>query len=79
MRKRATKQQIAVSISVLAVVIGAFIWWWPHLYWSFIIARGQVRVPSVPVSELKAPGKTEGWYECTIGPLQLKVPPKIVE
>jgi hypothetical protein len=79
MRKRATKQQIVISVSMLVVVAGACIWWWPHLAWAFMIARGQVRVPSVPVSELKAPGKTAGWYDCTIGPLRLRLPPEIVE
>jgi hypothetical protein len=64
---------------VLAVVAGAGFWWWPHLYWSFIMARNQVRVPSMPITELKAPGKTTGWYDCSIGPLKLKLPPDIVE
>lgn len=79
MRKRATKQQIVVSVCLLAAVAGAGIWWWPHLHWALIIARNQVRVPSVPVAELKAPGKTSGWYDCKIGPLSLKLPAEIVE
>src|SRR5262249_48603096 len=47
--------------------------------WAFIIARHRVHVPSVPVRELKAPGNTSGWYDCTIGPVALKLPPEFVE
>ncbi len=79
MRKRATKQQIVTSVTVLALVIAAIVWWWPHLNWAFVISRGQLQVPSVPVTQLKAPGKTAGWYDCTIGPLTLKLPPEVVD
>jgi len=79
MRKRATKQQIVVSVCVLAAVAGAGFWWWPHLYWSFMMSRNHVRVPSVPITQLKAPGETAGWYDCSVGPLKLKLPPEIVE
>ncbi len=79
MRQRATKNQILGSLCVLAVVAAALIWWWPHLNWSFQISRNQVRIPGVPVTELKTPGKTAGWYNCQIGPVSLKLPPELAK
>jgi hypothetical protein len=38
-----------------------------------------VRIRSVPVTAMKAPGHTAGWYECRIGPLSLKMPPELAE
>ena len=79
MRRRATTKQIVISLIVLAVVAGAGYWWWPHILWSFLVARNQVRVRSVPVTEMKAPGRTKGWSECRIGPLSLKMPAGLAE
>src|SRR5216684_2238272 len=79
MRRRATKKQIVASMCLLAAVAGAGYWWWPHLWWSFLMSRNAVKIPSVPVSMLEAPGKTAGWYECRIGPLSLKLPPELAE
>jgi hypothetical protein len=77
MRKRATKQQIAGSICLLAAVAGAGYFWWPHVYLRFQLERNGVRVPRVPVAELTAPGMTAGWAECRIGPISLKLPPAL--
>lgn len=79
MRRRATTRQIVISLIVLAAVIGAGVWWWPHITWSFLIARNYVRIRSVPVSEMKAAGKTPGWFVCRIGPMSLKMPPELAE
>src|SRR5258708_1365215 len=79
MRRRATTKQIVISLIVLAAVAGAGFWWWPHIAWSFLIARNQVRIRSVPVTEMKAPGKTAGWDESPIGPLSFKLPPDLAE
>jgi hypothetical protein len=79
MRRRATTKQVVISLIVLAAVTAAGFWWWPHILWSFLIARNQVRIPRVPVTEMKSPGKTGGWYECRIGPLSLKMPPELAE
>src|SRR5579872_1276575 len=79
MRRRPTKRQIAGSMCILAAVAAAGYWWSPHVWWAYIVARNHVTIPSVPVAELKAPGKTEGWYDCRIGPLSLKLPPELIE
>jgi hypothetical protein len=79
MRRRATKKQVVVSICLLAAVAGAGYLWWPHLWWSFLMSRNSVKIPSVPTSTLEAPGKTDGWYKCSIGPLSLKLPPELSE
>ncbi|MGE5194028.1 MAG: hypothetical protein ACM3U2_16150 [Deltaproteobacteria bacterium] len=79
MRKRATKQQIAASVGLLAAVAGAGYFWWPHIYFKFQLARNEVRIASVPVTELKAPGRTAGWADCRIGPVSLKLPSALAE
>ncbi len=79
MRKRATKQQIAASVCILAAATAALIWWWPHIYWAYQISRGHVQIPRVLVTDLKAPGRIEGWYDCRIGPVSLKLPPELAE
>lgn len=79
MRKKATKQQIAVSFGILAVVALAVFWWWPHIYWSVQLSRNQLKIPKVPVTDLKAPDQTSGWYDCRIGPVSFKIPPHLAE
>jgi hypothetical protein len=79
MRRRATTRQIVISLIILVAVAGAGFWWWPHILWSFLIARNQVRIPSVRVTAMKAPGRTKGWSECRIGPLSLKLPQDLAE
>ena len=79
MRRRATKQQIALTIGLLAVLVGAGYWWAPHLWWTFLIARNGAKIPSIPVSALQAPGQTTGWFTCRIGPLTFKLPPEMAE
>jgi hypothetical protein len=79
MRRRATKQQIALTIGLLAALIAAGYWWAPHMWWAYLIARRGAHVPSIPVSTLKAPGKTSGWFTCHIGALSLKLPPEMAE
>ncbi len=79
MRKRATKQQIAGSIGLLAVVIGAGFYWWPHLIFKFQLARNNVRIPPVEVGEMKASGQTAGWSDCRIGPVSFRLPPDLAE
>jgi hypothetical protein len=74
MRKRATKQQIVASICLLAAVGGAGYFWWPHIYFRFQLERNGVQIPSVPVAEMKTPGKTAGWADCRIGPISFKLP-----
>jgi hypothetical protein len=79
MRKRATKQQIAASIGLLAAVIGAGWFWWPHVRLRFQLARNEVRIPKVTVAGLQAPGRTAGWADCRIGPVSFKLPPELAE
>jgi hypothetical protein len=79
MRKRATKQQVVVSLCVLAAVGGAGYFWWPHVHFRFQLARNEVRIPRIPVAEMKAPGKTTGWVACRIGPISLSLPPQILD
>ena len=79
MGMRLVQQRIVATACLLAVVAVPVFWWWPHLEWKFFLSRNQVIVPSVPVSEFKAPGKTAGWYDCRVGPLALKLPPDLIE
>lgn len=79
MRRKATTKQVVISLGVLAAVAAASFWWWQHIAWSYLIARNQVRVPRVPVTEMKAPGRMEGWFDCRVGPLSLKLPPNLAE
>ena len=79
MRRPVTKKQIALTVGLLAVLAGAGYWWWPHIYWAFLISRGGAKIPSIPISTLEAPGQTKGWFTCTIGPLSFKLPPEIAE
>ncbi len=79
MRRRATKQQIALTIGLLIVVVAAGFWWMPHIRWAFLISRNRARVPRIPVSVLQAPGKTNGWFTCRVGPLSFKLPPEMAE
>jgi hypothetical protein len=79
MRKRATKQQIAASLGLLAAVVGAGYFWWPHVRLRFQLARNEVRVPSVAVAAMQAPGRTAGWADCRIGPLSFQLPPELAE
>jgi len=74
MRKRATKQQIITSLGLLAAVAAAGWWWWPHIHFRFQLARNNVHIRSVPVTDLKAPGQTAGWYDCRLGPVSLRLP-----
>lgn len=76
---RLAQQRIVATFSLLAILAVPVIWWWPHLEWKFFLSRNQVAVPGIPVSEMKAPGKTAGWYDCRIGPLALKLPPDLIE
>lgn len=79
MRRRATKQQIAFTIGLLAVLAAAGYWWSPHLWWAYVIARNQAQIRSIPVSTLEAPGHTDGWFTARIGPLSFKLPPQVAE
>src|SRR5258707_13483162 len=79
MQPRATKQQIAVSIGILALVAIAGFWWWPHIYWAYILSRRDVKVAPVVVKELKASGRTDGWATCRIGPLAFQLPADFAE
>jgi len=79
MRKRATKQQIAVSLSILALVAGAGYFWWPHIYFRFQLERNEVQIPSIPVKELQAPGNMAGWADCRVGPVSFKLPVDLAE
>ena len=79
MRQRATRGQILISIGLLAAVLLAGFWWWPHIVWSFQVARYGVKIPSVPVSQMRAPGKTADWSNCRLGPMSLKLPAQIAE
>jgi hypothetical protein len=79
MRRRATKQQIALTIGLLTVLVAAGYWWAPHIWWAYQISRHGAKVPSIPVSALQAPGHTTGWFTARIGPLSFKLPPEIAE
>src|SRR5579872_5081191 len=79
MRRRATKPQIALTIGLLTVLVAAGYWWAPHMWWAFLIARRGAQVPSIPVSALKAPGRTSGWFTCRMGALSFKLPPEMAE
>ncbi|HTI49773.1 MAG TPA: hypothetical protein VL475_02435, partial [Planctomycetaceae bacterium] len=79
MRKPATKKQIVTSLGLLAAVAAAGWWWWPHIRFRFQLARNNVHIRSVPVSELKAPGQFTGWYDCRLGPVSLRLPPALAD
>lgn len=79
MRRRATKGQILGSLGLLAAVIAAGVWWWPHIVWSFQIGRHGVKVQPVKVAEMKAPGKSADWSTCRLGPLSFKLPAQFVD
>jgi hypothetical protein len=79
MRKPATKQQIATSIGLLAAVIGAGYFWWPHIQFKFQLARNNVQIRRVEVGQLKAPGQTSGWSDCRLGAVSFKLPPDLAE
>jgi hypothetical protein len=79
MRRRATKQQIAVAIGILMAVAAAGFWWWPHIQWAYIISRNDIKVQAVAVKELKASGSIDGWASCRIGPLSFQLPSELAE
>jgi len=79
MRRRATKKQIALTIGLLILLVAVGYWWAPHVWWAFMISRNGAKIPSIPISTLQAPGQTQGWFTCRIGPLSFKVPPEIAE
>jgi hypothetical protein len=79
MRKRATKKQIVTSLGLLAAVAAAGWWWWPHIHFRFQLARNNIHLRGVPVTDLKAPGKTAGWYDCRLGPVSLHLPPALAD
>ena len=78
MRKRATTGQILGSLGLLAAVALAAVFWWPHIVYSFRIARYGVKIPGVPVTAMKAPGKTADWSSCRLGAMALKLPEDFV-
>jgi len=79
MRQRATRGQILVSIGLVIAVLLAGFWWWPHIVWSFQVARHGVKIPSVPVGQMPVPGKTADWSNCRLGPMSLKLPAQIAD
>jgi hypothetical protein len=79
MRRRVTKQQMALTIGLLALLVGAGYWWSPHVWWAFLISRSGAKIPSIPVATLQVPGQTQGWFTCRVGPLSFKLPPEIAE
>jgi hypothetical protein len=79
MRRRATKQQIAVAIGILVAVAAAGFWWWPHIQWAYILSRRDVKVTPVAVKEFQATGRTEGWASCRLGPLTFQLPAEFAE
>jgi hypothetical protein len=79
MRKRATKKQIITSLGLLAAVAAAGWWWWPHIHLRFQLARNNIHLRGVPVTDLKAPGQTAGWYDCRVGPVSLRLPPGLAD
>ncbi len=79
MRRRVTKQQLAATIGVFAVLAAAGWWWSPHIVWKFMLSRNGAKVPSVPVTTLKAPGQTQGWMTCRAGALTFKLPKDFAE
>jgi hypothetical protein len=79
MRRRVTKQQIALTVGLLTVVVAAGYWWSPHIWWAYMVSRTGAKVPSIPVTTLQGAGQTQGWFTCTIGPLSFKLPPEIAE
>lgn len=79
MRRRITKQQIALTIGLLTLLAAAGFWWSPHIWWAYNISRSGAKIAPVPVSPLQASGKTEGWFTCRIGALQFRAPPEIAE
>jgi len=79
MRRRATKQQIAVSIGILVAVAAAGFWWAPHIHWVYTLSRQDVKIAPVAVKELKASGATDGWAKCRIGPLSFQLPADFAE
>jgi hypothetical protein len=79
MRKRATKQQIAVAIGILLAVAAAGFWWAPHIHWAYLLSRQDVKIAPVTVKELKASGQTAGWAKCRIGPLSFELPAEFAE
>jgi hypothetical protein len=79
MRRRATKQQIATTIGILTVLVAAGYWWSPHIWWAYMLSRNNAKVPRVPVSTLKAPGQTKGWFTCRVGAVSFKLPPEMAE
>jgi hypothetical protein len=79
MRRRATKPQIALTIGLLTAMVAAGYWWFPHIWWSYVIARRGAKIRSVPVSALHAPGQTKGWFTCRAGALSFKLPPDMID
>ncbi|MBI3864877.1 MAG: hypothetical protein HY290_23620 [Planctomycetia bacterium] len=74
MRKRATKQQIAVTIGLLVAVSAAGYWWWPHIWWSFLLSRNNVKIPAVKVTEIPAARPGAGWFVVHAGALSFRLP-----
>src|SRR5579863_7146445 len=79
MRRRVTKQQIALTIGLLALLVAAGYWWSPHIWWAYMVSRSGAKIAAVPISTLQAPGKTQDWFTCRIGPLEFQTPPEIAE
>src|SRR5207302_5294693 len=79
MPRRATKQQVAVTIGLLAAVVAAGVWWAPHIWWSYLLSRNSVKVDPVKVIEMPAAKPTDGWFTCRVGPLTFKLPPSMAD
>lgn len=74
MPRRATKQQIAVTVGLFVAVAAAGFWWSPHIWWSYILSRKGINVPAVKVGPMPESKPSGVWFTCRAGALSLRLP-----
>jgi hypothetical protein len=79
MRTRATKQQIAVTIGLLIAIAAAGFWWWPHIRWSYMLSRNNIKIAPVKVVEMPPAKPAAGWFTCRAGAVTFQLPPAMAE
>lgn len=79
MAKRATKQQIAVTVGLFLAVAAAGFYWAPHIRWSYLLTRNSIKVAPVKVRDMPAATPSPDWFVCRAGALSLSLPATMAE
>ncbi|MSR58018.1 MAG: hypothetical protein EXS05_10120 [Planctomycetaceae bacterium] len=70
---------IGLTVLVVVMATSVLLHFRHHLLWKYKLQPLIGRIEPVPVSPMPVAGPTPGWYRCRIGPLSLRLPPKLVE